>query len=1279
MEKTQPTTSGLALPTSAHKPNCKKASAFARSVISANQDSPSCKKDHSDKTVPSCPQLPARDIKLSNTDNRRPASHDLRSLHANNDRAFMGGKGLFLHHMQQAGIPVPPFTVVDTALVARLEQQPFPAKCLLPFLPPINTRSQKSFSLKQLRAIITELPHQQQSEWLKGLSEFIASEDFYQQVKNISAAGDIRHCYFRLRQQANEACIVRSSGVDEDRFGDAQAGRYDSRVHGGGDILKTCLQVLSSAYRPEVCPNGQVKPMALVLQQCIHCRLGGVVISHSTLEDDAMQLEYAQGQPRGAVSGNAGIRPHRYTIRRGDDENSQPDRQFTPGDVSSQFVLKKITGGEGYVEECITTTSNAKDIRLTDKILQQVQKYIEQLENMFYCPVDVEFGVDNRGNVFVFQCRPVTQLPGSTRFCAAAPSLPLAEGTLVSEGYCSGLALVVNEPVSAEQIPPGTILLANHGSDWMLAPDILKRLGGCVFKQGGTNDHIAITLRQAGIPCLVAGSHYSEAASGQQVTLVAGSFSGSPGAYLLTGDQSAFWEASSTNSGQDIVSSPATAAAPPPDFTRVDEGFGWLNRQNNRLLDYFLPDRILSHCLGPRRSKAVSMSANRSDLLQQLGTEIQLLQDDLQLFVSGYTHFLDLAKASRLGKALSEVQSFSNEIQLLKKQCKSLKDAIDNLCSKVVIPLTTGLKVSSQPANFRQWLKDCQTLRDKLQTLTQPNGVKAIHSAHDLIYWLHKRFVKALAPVAKASGQGEIIKFGKKRSLIDMRPQGAYGLLNHDCISLLREIPGLKLGVLNMADAAFATISLGDHVCTISMLEQAEGGKGRTLRLDISDDFSQDQKNIHLQGKLKRFWFLVQTLRCASIDESSRPMAISFNQSPGKLTIECTQVDSTSALQEASVKLLVILSALRDMDMSIGNSYQGATDQWDFETLVKRCQNGLDDPSNKSTYKQCLVLDAIIRNETSFKKYVLLDSFSGGEDVARHYKDRDDFDDRPGHFRPDVSLLDYLESEYRLFYKIAKEISAWFQTTEDRNNLSELRQIVTTSTSHLEPDAAKGIIKELLFRMASARKWKRQHTDVVIKLLREDFDLDKDSDLVHLLVKQNPKVFEFIDDRLKDDVDIAKSAIEQNAGLLEFASDRLRNDRTLVKIAINNDYEAIRYASSELKNDHQMVLLAVKKNLFAFDHVGKKARNDEALLRIIIKENPKAIKFFPAKSLKDDKEFILPLLSREPGICGYLSDRLRSDPDILAAAGYRSRVEPETASSDQPEKPTDQGCSCVTL
>ncbi len=403
-----------------------------------------------------------------------------------------------------------------------------------------------------------------------------------------------------------------------------------------------------------------------------------------------------------------------HRIRRGDGDNSKPDWQFTVGDVTTQFVLEKITSEEtgeaGYIERRTTVIPDAKDIMLTEKILQKLQQYTEQLEDMFCCPVDFEFGVDGQGELFVFQCRPVTRLPGSTQFSAPAPSRPLAEGTMVSEGCCSGVVLVVSEPVSAEQIPPGAIVFAEHASDWMLAPDILQRVGGFVFRLGGTNDHVAITLRQAGIPCLVADTQYCDAltqASEQQVTLVAGSFVGSPGAYLLVGDRSAYWQANSTASGLDIISSPITSLAEPPDFTRVDDGFGWLNRQNNRLLDYFHADRLISHCLGPGRSKAVSMSANRSTLLQQLDMEIQQLQKDLELFVSGYQHFLGLAVGFEPDAIPSEVQPFTEELQHLEKRWGYLKDAIANQQSKVVLPLAGEGELPARRTNFRQWLRDC--------------------------------------------------------------------------------------------------------------------------------------------------------------------------------------------------------------------------------------------------------------------------------------------------------------------------------------------------------------------------------------------------------------------------------------------------------------------------------------------------------------------------------------------------------------------------------------------
>ncbi len=622
------------------------------------------------------------------------------------------------------------------------------------------------------------------------------------------------------------------------------------------------------------------------------------------------------------------------------------------------------------------------------------------------------------------------------------------------------------------------------------------------------------------------------------------------------------------------------------------------------------------------------MSANRSDLLLQLDWEIGLLQRDLELFISGYQRFLGLATVSNSGAIPSEIQPLFSELSLLEAKWKGLKGSIDDLRAKVVVPLTTGRELPARPVNFRQWQGDCQTLLDKLQELSLPDEACDIRSAHDLIYWLHRQFVSALALVAEASGQGDITKIAEGRVLINMLPQGVPRLLNDDCLKVLTklDIPTIPdtvtLSMLNMVGAAFVNAKLGLHVCTVTMLEQAEGGKGRTLRLDVSDNF-RDYRN--LLGKLKRFWFLVQILRCASLDKDSRPMVISCNQSAWKMTIEYTQVNSTSALQAAFVKLVTILSGLVDMDISTsGFIYRDKKNpvKWNLETTLKKCQNGLDKPLNNWTFKHCLVEVAVqVRSLQEDRQY-------------------------------DYTFLDYLDIEYKIFYVMAKKADDWLSLKKKNRaipNTEELRQIFTDATKDLEPDDAARIVKELLIHIAIAS----DRSDIFIKLLREDFDLDHDRDLVLFLTYQRPTIFRYVADKFKDDIEIAKSVIELRGNFLKYASNRLKNDKSLVLLAVNNFGTALEYASTELKNDPDVVLSATKNHEYAFRQAGQKAKNDATLLRAVIKEKPRAIIYAPA-SLREDKDFVLSLVSQNARVYQHLSGRMKSDWDIQAAVGKKT-------------------------
>ncbi|WP_257266961.1 PEP/pyruvate-binding domain-containing protein, partial [Endozoicomonas sp. ONNA2] len=527
------------------------------------------------------------------------------------------------------------------------------------------------------------------------------------------SAREIRQRYLACQQQSHcQRCIVRSSGVDEDRFGDAQAGRYQSIVHHDGDILATCLQVLASAYHPDACPQGKVSAMALIIQQYIQCQAGGVLSSHLSLSDDRIEVEYVRSQPDEAVSGTSASPVLRCTIRRDTTEDVSADKKYHfLRDSSDQ-----------------NTAMGIDDALLSADVLQCLQEYTVELENRFCCPVDIEFGIrsiNSQQQPILLQVRPVTCLPGSNHYTDNAPESSLVIGTIVSEGCCSGVAVraCATTPCPAEALSPGAILFADYAGDWMLAPDILQRLGGLVFRLGTINGHVAIALRQAGKPCLLAGEQFStavDAASGQQVTVLVGSFAGEPGAYLLKGDHSAHWQAVSNTLNQDSIDSCAlahtTRPAEPLDCTGVDQALSWLNSQNDKLLGYFHPDRLLNRCLAPGRSTSISMSANRARLLSLLDSEIIALMHDLELFFGGYQHFLALAQDTGIDTGIDtdfDIDSdiypdpktaltlLKRELSTLGEQCLRLQTSVRKLREKIVPPPGNGPGAARTTAQFQ--------------------------------------------------------------------------------------------------------------------------------------------------------------------------------------------------------------------------------------------------------------------------------------------------------------------------------------------------------------------------------------------------------------------------------------------------------------------------------------------------------------------------------------------------------------------------------------------------
>ena len=96
-----------------------------------------------------------------------------------------------------------------------------------------------------------------------------------------------------------------------------------------------------------------------------------------------------------------------------------------------------------------------------------------------------------------------------------------------------------------------------------------------------------------------------------------------------------------------------------------------------------------------------------------------------------------------------------------------------------------------------------------------------------------------------------------------------------------------KVTTINMVDALIVNLFLGNHIANIVLLENAEGGKGRTLRLKFFDSFYGLNA---APGKLKRMYFLVQLLKAAGVNKEAGDMTVCINEVAGQMIVECPQM-----------------------------------------------------------------------------------------------------------------------------------------------------------------------------------------------------------------------------------------------------------------------------------------------------------------------------------------------------------------------------------------------------
>lgn len=321
------------------------------------------------------------------------------------DRPTVGGKGGSLGELTQAGIAVPPGFVVTTSA---FEQ----------FLEALEARSPVRSQVEALDpndlGAATRLS--------EGLRRRVIEEPMPDAVEQAIRAAHAELC------PSDEPVAVRSSATTEDADDASFAGLQDTFlwVLGADDMVTKVRECWGSLYsvesmtyrRKQGLPEEGVA-MAVVVQQMVDAMCAGVMFTRSPLTGDksVITIEGAWGLGSAVVSGE--VTPDRWVL-------GKITGEISVRDISDKHA-RQVPAPGGGIHEVANEEAVRNQPCLTDDLLMALREVGRRIERHYGKPQDIEWALDQEGNVLLLQSRPETVWATKD---AAAPVKPPEDNPL---------------------------------------------------------------------------------------------------------------------------------------------------------------------------------------------------------------------------------------------------------------------------------------------------------------------------------------------------------------------------------------------------------------------------------------------------------------------------------------------------------------------------------------------------------------------------------------------------------------------------------------------------------------------------------------------------------------------------------------------------------------------------------------------------------------------------------------------------------------------------------
>jgi pyruvate,water dikinase len=360
---------------------------------------------------------------------------------------------------------------------------------------------------------------------------YALSTDIQQRIVHSSVPADLERAileaYWELESRNGEGVKVsmRSSALGEDVEGTSFAGQYRSELNVSADnLIQAYKDIVASKYNLQAITyrlNRGILDEDIAM--CVGCMVmvnavaGGVMYSRNPLNirDDSIYLSSVWGLPKSVVDGS--VASDLFVVSR------SPSMAIAKKDVKTK-EFKFVCYPEEGVCRMDVTGDKSRLPSLTDDQILELARIAVEIEKYYGAPQDIEWAVDEEGEIYILQSRPLQQraVEASTAKAVengiAEDAIILRGGATASPGVAHGSVFVVRKNSDALLFPDGAVLVASQALPRWAA--LLSRASAVITEQGSVAGHLANVAREFGVPALFGVVGVGEALSnGMEVTV----------------------------------------------------------------------------------------------------------------------------------------------------------------------------------------------------------------------------------------------------------------------------------------------------------------------------------------------------------------------------------------------------------------------------------------------------------------------------------------------------------------------------------------------------------------------------------------------------------------------------------------------------------------------------------------------------------------------------------------------------------------------------------------